>query len=267
MKNASVTRIVGVVSLAVSAPVWAAMSQVLAGNSTRVFTDDFTSPYTNNWIAWDSTSTSDAAFTQDMTGGGSVTATRSGSQYSYALFISKTSIDVSKTTEFVMSENSPTAYLSNQTLFVSGQGPWGTKGLCVTHDMYNGEGKGQIALHLYNDGLSTSLYDSGSMGSFQYEYSFSLIVNSTTGYWAFYWGAGTGGVTSGNLADEGYLTPAQITTYLPGPLYTVAGVYSGSRTNTVTNTIYGIDVYQVPEPAVLSLLGLGAGLLLFRRRA
>ena len=167
------------------------------------------------------------------------------------------------------SENSPTTYLSNRTLFVNGQGPWGTKGLCVTHDMYNGDGRGQIALYLYNDSVSGApLYDSGSMGSYQYEYSFSLMVNSTTGYWAFYWAAGTGGVTSGNLAGSGYLTPAQITTYLPGPLYTGAGVYSGSTTSTVTNTIYGVDIYQnVPEPAVLSRLGLGAGLLLFRHRA
>ena len=258
------------ISLAGTTPAWAAMSHVMTGG-TAIFTDDFTSPYTNNWIPWDSTSTSNAAFTQDMTGGGSVTATRSGDRYNYAEFCSKTSINVSRTTEFVMSENSPTTYLSNQTLFVNGQGPWGTKGLCVTHDMYNGDGKGEIALYLYSDSPgvpSALLYNSGSMGSYQYEYSFSLMVNSTTGYWAFYWAAGTGGVTSGNLAGSGYLTPAQITTYLPGPLYTGAGVYSGSTTSTVTNTIYGVDIYQnVPEPAVLSRLGLGAGLLLFRHRA
>jgi hypothetical protein len=255
------------ISLAGSPPAWAAMSHVMTGG-TAIFTDDFTSPYTNNWIPWDSTSTSDAAFTQNMTGGGSVTATRSGGGYNYAEFISKTSIDVSKTTEFVMSENSPTAYLSNQTMFVSGRGPWVTKGLCVTHYMYNEAGKGQISLNLYNNEGLTSLYDSGSMGSFQYEYSFSLIVNSTTGAWSFYYASGTTGVTTANWAASGTLTAVQISTYLSSPLYTLTGVNSSGLTSTVSNTIYGVDIYQnVPEPAILSLLGLGAGFLLFRRRA
>ncbi|MFA5204474.1 MAG: PEP-CTERM sorting domain-containing protein [Lentisphaeria bacterium] len=255
------------ISLAGTTPAWAVMSHVMTGGTT-IFTDDFTSTYTNNWGTWNSTDPNNAAFTQDLTGGGSVTATRSGSQYAYAEFISKTSVDVSKTTEFVMSENSGTAYLSNRTMFVSGQGPWGTKGLCVTHDMYNGEGKGQISLNLYNNEGLTPLYDSGSMSSYQYEYSFSLIVNSTTGAWSFYCAPGITGVTAADFAASGTLTAEQISTYLSSPLYTLTGVNSSVLTSTVSNTIYGVDIYQnVPEPAVLSLLGLGAGFLLFRRRA
>jgi hypothetical protein len=250
---------------AVSVPSWAAMSHMMNDVGTAlVFADDFEdASYTDKWTTYAMTETTFA-----QADGCLLAQISNGQMWSYGLFFTKGSVDVSsatgKKTEVVLAQCNYAAYTFNRTLLVNAQHPW-SQGLCVEHAMYNGEGKGQIRFGLYSNDGFTALYDSGSMGSYQYAYSFSVVVDPASGDWSFGWASESGGVSV--PMAWGTLTSAEMATYLSSTMYVGTGIYTSSSSSITGNVNRTFDaaVYQVPEPMMAAMLAVGSVAMLRRR--
>lgn len=271
MKESILVVIWGMLCLVLPGSAWASMSHVMTDADAKlVYSDDFTSSYTTGWHTFTANYKATPVYSQTTSDGGylSVSVTSTGGEYGYADFVSNDGISLaSKKTEFVIAQMDNSTYALTRTLLINSQNPWSGSGFCIEHTEYNSSKKGIIKLWLIkNNGKQVLLYDSGNMTSYQYQYSISLIVDAVSGDWSFGWADGLTGVS--NSVASGTLTTEQMGTYLSSSYYVLAGVYTAGSTPSGAqyDRIYGVDVYQVPEPSAMALVLTGLLGLLSRCR-